>query len=194
MASRKRNASTGPGQKQREAPRIISLATCLVLLFQNACKTARPVATIFVCNLSIRTYCSKCCSCLVEQSGSQRPLNVFKSLFGSPFTCNVYSFSCTGKKTLYFLCLHRNIQFIAPSLPFSGDQAVDAHAARAPPPPPTQGGPGGGSGLSYHVFRGAMTGRCLASGRVRLRRQGTGREGRERGGRTSGEGGEEKRR
>ena len=36
---------------------------------------------------------------------------------------------------------------------------------------------GGGSGLSYHVFRGAMTGRCLASGGVRLRRQGTGREG-----------------
>ena len=47
----------------------------------------------------------------------------------------------------------------APSLPFQGDQAVDAHAARAPAPP-TQGG---GSGLSYHVFRGAMTGRYLAS-------------------------------
>ena len=28
-------------------------------------------------------------------------------------------------------------------------------------PPPTQGG---GSGLSHYVFRGAMTGRCLASG------------------------------
>ena len=26
-------------------------------------------------------------------------------------------------------------QFIAPSLPFQGDQAVDAHAAWAPPPP-----------------------------------------------------------
>ena len=25
--------------------------------------------------------------------------------------------------------------FIAPSLPLQGDQAVDAHAARAPPPP-----------------------------------------------------------
>ena len=46
-------------------------------------------------------------------------------------------------------------------------------------PPPTQGG---GSGLSYHVFRGAMTLRCLASGGVRLRRQGTGREGRAPGG------------
>ena len=34
--------------------------------------------------------------------------------------------------------------FIAPNLPFQGDQAVDAHAARAPAPP-TQGG---GSGLS----------------------------------------------
>ena len=45
-------------------------------------------------------------------------------------------------------------------------QAVDAHAGRAAPP--TQGG---GSGLSYHVFRGAMTGRCLASGEVRLGKQ-----------------------
>ena len=53
----------------------------------------------------------------------------------------------------------------------------------------------GGSGLSYHVFRGAMTGRYLASwgGRVpvRLRRQGTVREGR---GGGEGEGGEEEKR
>ena len=54
-------------------------------------------------------------------------------------------------------------------------------------PPPT---PGGGSGLSYYVFRGAMSGRCLASGGGRLRRQGTGREGRGKGGKE----GEEKRR
>ena len=54
-------------------------------------------------------------------------------------------------------------------------------------PPPT---PGGGSGLSYYVFRGAMPGRCLAYGGVRLRRQGTGREGRGKGGKE----GEEKRR
>ena len=33
----------------------------------------------------------------------------------------------------------RRGKFIAPSLPFQGDQAVDAHAARAPAPPPTQG-------------------------------------------------------
>ena len=39
--------------------------------------------------------------------------------------------------------------FNAPSLPFQGDQAVNAHATRAPPPPPPQGG---GSGLSYHMF------------------------------------------
>ena len=50
-------------------------------------------------------------------------------------------------------------KIIAPSLPFQGDQAVDAHAARAPPPPYSWGG----SGLSYHVFRGAMTGLYLAS-------------------------------
>ena len=44
---------------------------------------------------------------------------------------------------------------------FQGYQTVDAHAARAPAPPtPTQGG---GTGLSYHVFRGGMTGRYLAS-------------------------------
>ena len=46
-----------------------------------------------------------------------------------------------------------------PSLPFQGDRAVDARAARVPPPP-TQGG---GSGLSYHVFRGVMTRHYLAS-------------------------------
>ena len=39
--------------------------------------------------------------------------------------------------------------FIAPSLPFQGDQAVDAHTAGAPPPGPPYSG-GGGSGLSYH--------------------------------------------
>ena len=33
--------------------------------------------------------------------------------------------------------------FIAPSLPFQVDQAVGAHAARAPPPPPTQRGGSG---------------------------------------------------
>ena len=33
------------------------------------------------------------------------------------------------------------IKFIAPSLPFQGDQAVDAHAARAPAPPTQGGGP-----------------------------------------------------
>ena len=52
-------------------------------------------------------------------------------------------------------------EFIAssgPSLPFQGDHAVDAHTARAPAPP-TQGG---GSGLSYHVFRGAMHRLALA--------------------------------
>ena len=54
-------------------------------------------------------------------------------------------------------------------------------------PPPT---PGGGSGLSYLVFRGALPGRCLASGGVRLRSQGTGRAGRGKGGKE----GEEKRR
>ena len=31
--------------------------------------------------------------------------------------------------------------FIAPSLPFQGDQAVDAHAARAPAPPYSGGQP-----------------------------------------------------
>ena len=66
---------------------------------------------------------------------------------------------------------------------FRATKTVDAHAARAPAPRYL----GGGSGLSYHVFRGAMIGRCLASGGVRLRRQSTVREGR--GGGGGGEGG-----
>ena len=37
--------------------------------------------------------------------------------------------------------------FIAPSLPLQGDQAVDAHAARAPAPPYS-----GGEGLVYRTM------------------------------------------
>ena len=73
------------------------------------------------------------------------------------------------------------------SLSRATKQLMPSRPRRGRRPIPTQGG---GSGLSYHVFRGAMTGRCLASGGVRLRRQGTGREGRGGGGK----GGEEKRR
>ena len=52
-------------------------------------------------------------------------------------------------------------KFIAPSLPFQGDQAVDAHAARAPAPPYSGGRVWS---IILNVFRGAMTGRYLASG------------------------------
>ena len=40
-----------------------------------------------------------------------------------------------------------HIGFIAPSLPFQGDQAVDAHAARAPAPPYS-----GWEGLVYRTM------------------------------------------
>ena len=61
------------------------------------------------------------------------------------------------------------VELIAPSLPFQGDQAVDAHAPRAPPTPYSRGRVWS---IVPYALRGAMTGRCLASG-VRLKRQDT---------------------
>ena len=76
--------------------------------------------------------------------------------------------------------------FIAPSLPLQGDQTVDAHAARAPASPYS-----GGRVWSIVLCVSRGDDRALlASGGVRLRRQGTGREGRGGGGKE----GEEKRR
>ena len=59
--------------------------------------------------------------------------------------------------------------------PFPGRPSSCCPRREGAAPPPTHGG---GSGLSYHVFRGAMTWRYLASWGVRLRRQGTVKEGR----------------
>ena len=62
--------------------------------------------------------------------------------------------------SICFLCTIF-LNFNAPSLPFQGDQAVNAHATRALPPPYS-----GGRVWSIvpYVCRRAMTERCLASG------------------------------
>ena len=54
---------------------------------------------------------------------------------------------------------NRSKRSIAPSLPFQGDQAVDAHVARAPAPP-TQGG---GSGQMKPALKEDREGKGIAA-------------------------------
>ena len=60
-----------------------------IAIFLNDYNKAGTVATVFcVPAVDIRTCRRKSCSCLVEQRGSQRALNVSMRQLRSPFTCN----------------------------------------------------------------------------------------------------------
>ena len=94
--------------------------------------------------------------CLASQSSGRLPplshglpFGYMRGGYARSDTVPVFAFHCAKPH-------------IAPSLTIPVDQAVDAHATRAPAPPTLCHGVGGGLWYHKRVLR-AMIGRCLAS-------------------------------